>query len=426
MAFGGRRRGPGGQPAPMPTGDGMKKALLGTTALLGLSLAVAPTFAAEPIKLVVGGYFKEAYQVVIDDDDEGEIGNERNTDGFFNDAEIHFVGSTVLDNGLEVGARVELEGETDDDQIDEAWIWFSGGFGEVRIGSEDEALANACIVPPGGTANFSAFSPNQWGANTDPVSGRLGDFSSNSICTGVDRQSDAQKIVYISPSFSGFQLTVSYTPSDSAETHNDGGGPHLGMPEHFLKDGRHNFSAYGTYSYEGQGWGLTAGFGGSWQGHGEEDSGGFKTNERDFYQTGLNLDVGNFSIGIAGEFFNDETNDDFGDLGFSELDIWTAGIGAAYRMDAWTFGLQYSHREDDLDISGSVIEDMTFQQDRAVATVNYALGPGISIDGEIGYTWIDTDPELENNPGLGITGGFGDGIDDYDAIEFGVGTSITF
>ena len=24
-------------------------------------------------------------------------------------------------------------------------------FGEIRIGSEDEALANACIVPPGGT-----------------------------------------------------------------------------------------------------------------------------------------------------------------------------------------------------------------------------------------------------------------------------------
>jgi len=39
------------------------------------------------------------------------------------------------------GARIELEGETSSDQIDEAWIYFSGGFGEVRIGSDDEALA---------------------------------------------------------------------------------------------------------------------------------------------------------------------------------------------------------------------------------------------------------------------------------------------
>jgi hypothetical protein len=178
-----------------------KSVLLGSGALFGVALASGPAAAAEPIRLVVGGFFKTAYMVVFDDDDEFELGNETNTDGFFSDSEIHFTGSTVLDNGLEVGARIELEGETADDQIDEAWIWFSGGFGEVRIGSEDEALANACIVPPGGTGNFSAFSPNQWGANagllvTFPFGGL---FSSNSVCTGVDRSGDAQKIVYISP-----------------------------------------------------------------------------------------------------------------------------------------------------------------------------------------------------------------------------------
>jgi predicted porin len=411
----------------------MKKTLFGTTAMLGMGLAAAPAVAADPIKLTVGGFFKSAYQVVIDDDSEGEIGNEHNTDGFFSDAEIHFTGSTVLDNGLEVGARVELEGESENDgegggdQIDEAWIWFSGGFGEVRIGSEDEALANACIVPPGGTGNFSAFSPNQWGANSGPVSGRFGDFSSNSVCAGVDDQSDAQKIVYITPNFGGFQLTVSYTPNDGAETHNDGGGPHLGMPQHFIKNGRHNFSAYATYSYVAEDWGVTAGVGGSWEGHAEQQDFA-EVNEKDFYQAGVNLDVGNFSIGIVGEFFNDVNNDDFRKFGFgfSELDVWSAGIGAAYRMDAWTFGLQYSHREDDLDISGSVIEDMTMQQDRVVATANYAMGPGINVDAEIGYTWLDTDPELEDNPGVGINGGFGDGIDDYDGIEFGIGTTLTF
>jgi hypothetical protein len=145
--------------------------------------------AADGVKLAVGGYFKEAYMVVFDDDDEGELGNERNTDGFFNDAEVHFTGETTLDNGLTVGARIELEGENDDDQIDEAWIYFSGGFGEVRIGSDDDALANSCIVPPGGTGNFSAFSPNQWGANGSLVAAIFGPFSSNSVCTGVDDKS---------------------------------------------------------------------------------------------------------------------------------------------------------------------------------------------------------------------------------------------
>jgi hypothetical protein len=125
----------------------MKKVLLGTSALLGAGLVASPAFAADGIKLSVGGFFKTAYMVNLDDDREGEPGNDTATDGFFSDSEIYFRGSTVLDNGLEVGARVELEGEDDSDQIDEAWIFFSGGFGEIHIGSEDEALANNCILP---------------------------------------------------------------------------------------------------------------------------------------------------------------------------------------------------------------------------------------------------------------------------------------
>ena len=72
-----------------------------------------------PIQLSVGGFFRTAYMVVLDDDDSlpdnvaQEPGDDKAEDGVFSDAEIHFVGRTVLDNGLEVGARVELEGEDD-------------------------------------------------------------------------------------------------------------------------------------------------------------------------------------------------------------------------------------------------------------------------------------------------------------------------
>ncbi len=388
----------------------MKRLLLASTSVLGAGMLANPALAADGIKLGVGGFFKSAYMVVFDDDSEGDLGNEHNTDGFFSDAEIHFTGSTVLDNGLEVGARIELEGENTDDQIDEAWIYFSGGFGEIRIGSDDEALANSCIVPPGGTGNFSAFSPNQWGANAGALFGLVGTFGSNSICTGVDDKSDAQKIIYITPSFSGFQLTVSYTPDSLAETHDDGAGPHLGMTTHALGTSRHNFSAYGTYTYEGEDWGVTAGAGGSWAGHAEEGGLGTSINEKDFYQAGINLTLGDFGFGIGGEYFNDVVNfgSDF------EIDTWVLGAGASYAMDAWIFGLQYSHRQTDVDFGPGT--EFEFQQDRIVATANYALGPGIAVDGEIGYSWIDTDPELD---GLGID-------DDYDAVEIGIGTNITF
>ena len=370
--------------------------------MIGAGLATSPAFAADGIKLSIGGFFKEAYMVVLDDDSEGDLGNEHNTDGFFNDAEVHFTGSTVLDNGLEVGARIELEGENDSDQIDEAWIFFSGGFGEVRVGSDDEALANACIVPPGGTGNFSAFSPNQWGANT---------LTSNSVCTGVDDKGDAQKLVYITPSFGGFQLTVSYTPNGGDEDHTtaDGVGPHVGMPLNEDGESRHNLSAYGTYSYEGDGWGLTAGAGGSWEGHVEQQAGPDR-NEQSDYQAGLNLTFGNFGVGGVFEYYKNIV-----DQGSTDLDRWVAGIGAGYSIDAWSVGVQYSHLDQDSNNSATADE---FQQDRVVLTGNYAMGPGINVDGELGYTWIDTDPEN------GTVGGTD--VDDYNAFEIGIGTNFTF
>ncbi len=155
----------------------MKRLLCGTTALIGAGILAGPALAEEPIHLTIGGHFKEAYMVIDDDNgmndeddnEDPQLGHDRNRDGFFNDAEVHFIGTTVLDNGLEVGVQIEVEGENSFDAVDEAYIWFAGGFGEVRVGSDDEALHKACVIPPGGSSNFSAFSPNQWAAN----SGRL-------------------------------------------------------------------------------------------------------------------------------------------------------------------------------------------------------------------------------------------------------------
>jgi predicted porin len=398
----------------------MRKRLLASSALIGAGLAASPAFAADGIKLGVGGFFNTAYMAVFDDDSEGDAGNERNTDGVFNNAEIHFSGRAVLDNGLTVGARVELEGEDEDessgdstggDQIDEAWISFSGGFGEVRMGSIDDALSYSCILPPGAAGSFSAFSPDQWGANT---------VISNPACVGVDESDggDAQKLLYFTPVFAGFQLALSYTPNGGDQTHGDGVGPHLGMPFNTDDESRHNVSVYLTYTYEGDGWGLTWGGGGSWEGHVEQVPGPDRQ-EQDFYQTGLNLTFGNFAIGGVFEYYNDAL-DRGGDKGDAvpavALDAWVAGGGIAYTMDSWVFGAQYSHLDADNNASTAITD---FTQDRAMLTAVYTLGPGIDLEAEIAYTWVDTDPE---------GGETADGIDvdDYDGLEIGIGTTLTF
>jgi|RhiMethySRZTD1v2_1073278.scaffolds.fasta_scaffold185699_2 outer membrane protein OmpU len=405
----------------------MKRALLGTTALIGASLgAAAPAAAESPIQLSVGGFFRTAYMVVLDDDDSGpensfqEPGDDKAEDGVFSDAEIHFVGRTVLDNGLEVGARVELEGEDDaNDQIDEAWIWFAGGFGEVRIGSEDEALANSCVLPPGGTANFSAFSPNQWGANS------LNSFPfgtvSNSACTGVDDKSDAQKLVYFSPLFYGFQLSGSYTPNPGSETHGDGVGAHLGMPAKIFgtenPDADNDASVYLTYSYQGRDWGLTWGGGGSWE-MGTDSTDFVDFEDQDFYQTGLNLDIGRLSIGGVFQYYHDLNSFNALTSDFTQdQNAWVAGGGVSYAYRAWTFGAQYSYRQDTFrQHSGAFDFKQEQVQQRAVGTINYALGPGINLDGEVGYTWRDFDPDTL----------FVEGDDDYDGLELGIGTAVSF
>ncbi len=388
-----------------------KHKLLASTALIGAGLASGPAIAADGIKLGIGGFFNAAYMAVTDDDSEGELGNEHNTDGFFNSAEIHFDGSTVLDNGLTVGARIELEGETEEDQIDEAWIFFSGGFGEVRIGSIDDALSYSCILPPGDTGNFSAFSPDQWGANT---------LISNPACVGVDESDggDAQKILYFSPVFGGFQLALSYTPNGGDQNHTDVAGPHVGMPFNNDDESRHNVSVYLTYTYEGDGWDVTWGGGGSWEGHVEQVPGPDRK-EQDFYQTGLNFTFGEFAIGGVFEYYNDalDRSGNEGDAGDPvALDAWVAGIGVAYALDAGVIGAQYSHLDANND-AGSAISDFT--QDRAMITGAYALGPGVELDAEIAYTWADTDPE-------GGESADGTDVDNYHALEIGLGTTLTF
>ena len=80
----------------------MKKSLLATTALAALgAVAVAgPAVAAEKIKVSVGGYMEQWFGFA---DNKNNVAP--NTDGFDqqSDGEIHFKGSTTLDNGIKVG-----------------------------------------------------------------------------------------------------------------------------------------------------------------------------------------------------------------------------------------------------------------------------------------------------------------------------------
>ncbi|HVJ35660.1 MAG TPA: porin [Terriglobia bacterium] len=234
----------------------MKKTLMATTALLGAgafttAASSTPAVAADGIKLYLGGFFQTAVLYNIDDHKQGDLGHNRYADGVFSDAEIYFLGKTTLDNGLTVGTRVELEGEQSNDQIDAAYVYFQGGFGEVRIGSQLGALEAMCVTPVGGTANFGAFSQDQ------VINNAFGGFSAG-ICEGVDSylgNEHSQKIVYISPDFGGFQLGVSWAPNGGHES-SEVTGFHSGMPNSADFEQRNVIDVYGAYNHDFSNWSL--------------------------------------------------------------------------------------------------------------------------------------------------------------------------
>jgi predicted porin len=395
----------------------MKKVLLGTSALLGAGLVASPAFAADGIKLGIGGFFRTAIEGNWDNSGSGDLGNHRYNDSVDSDGEIYFTGKTTLDNGLTVGARVELEAENSSDQIDAAYAYFQGGFGEVRIGSQNGAMMAMCVTPVGGTANFGAFSQDQ-------VLSNAFQGYSNGICNSVDgfanfngeEHNRSQKIVYITPNFGGFQLGLSWSPNGGHES-TGVTDFHSGQPTAVNGEQRNVVDAYANFSHDFDSWSISWGGGGSWalstggnedlatqtQPDGTDANIGMEKNS--YYQTGLNLTFGGFSIGAAGEYYHNFNGFTDGTTG----DGWVVGGGMAYTVDAWTVGLQYSHGDWQFVDNGAGRKINT-----AALTGNYAMGPGIALDATLQYTWANNG----NNDDAAHGG--------YHAFGVGLGTSFEF
>jgi hypothetical protein len=375
----------------------MKKLLLGSSILVGASALAASAQASDGIKLDVGGFFNTVYMGVFDKKKDSHFGNHRSTDALQHNGEVYFKGETKLDNGLTVGARIELEAEQANDQIDKAFVYWSGDFGKVQIGSQNDALENYCVAAPGGTANFSGFSPTLgWGSN-DPL-------TSNPYCKSADN--DSQKLVYTTPNFSGFQFAVSYTPSANAENYAQDGVNGPGTPRNLDGTAHHIVTTYATYAYKGDGWGLQAGGGGSWQlklNH----TAGANDGKASAYQTGLNFNVGGFSAGGIFEYRG---------IGGDDNDAWIAGGGAAYAFDAFKVGVQYSHGwYDSLFSTAAFGNDGHQTLNHVVATASYQMAPGILLDAELGYTWYRDTHDAKPNA-----------TDSYGAFSAGIGSALTF
>jgi hypothetical protein len=209
----------------------MKKVLLGTTALVAAGAfagigAVQAQDMMEPVSVGVGGYYKAAIGFAS-----GSAAKDVQSPSIGQDIEIIVGGSTTLDNGLTVGVQANIEGNTqssdkehegsDIGAVDERWIYFSGSFGDIQLGSIESASQQLTNFAPNAASNFGVnspfflFAPDSYIATYDD---------------GIGAE-DSAKLVYFSPSFNGFRVGASFAPGD-AHQGQYGGNASGGMVDH--------------------------------------------------------------------------------------------------------------------------------------------------------------------------------------------------
>lgn len=214
----------------------MKSSYLLQTALVaaaGLMLA-EPAFAqvkAEPLGVSVGGYMTRSFKLQDRDKETGTAQTDKSAATFGGpNAEIWFNLKAVLDNGLRVGGRVELEAASDGDQIDESYVWFEHGLGKMELGSTDRVAAKMQYFSPNttlpGQDNIStATSENA--PFVVPANNRAGPtqmwFSNHgNDAEGVNFYTSSNRY-FGSKNGKGLQLGVSYVP-DGCQDYNNAGG----------------------------------------------------------------------------------------------------------------------------------------------------------------------------------------------------------
>ncbi|MGH1404245.1 MAG: porin [Alphaproteobacteria bacterium] len=322
----------------------MKKLLLASVAMTGLAFA-APAHA--DVELEVGGYFK-GYGVFLDSD----TSSDKDFD-FIRDTEIHIGGETTLDNGLTVGAHFEVEVDGDDDSaINESYVYFSGNWGRVNFGKEDGASYLLQVAAPSADSNI------------DGIRQYVSPFASE-LDYDADITGKSDRLTYLSPVFSGFQVGASFAP-DSGSADDFGVG----------SDGTSAEEAYDVAArYEGQ-----------FQNVGVIAGAGYSTvindtatgDDADSFNVGLDLDIAAFGIGAI---YLSETDT-------ADVDTDTFVIGLDYTTGPFKLGASYLNQ--DIDDAADT------ETDRYTAGVVYNYGPGMSFRGSVQFvdeetTTTDTD-----------------------------------
>jgi len=354
----------------------MRQVLLCGVALC--AFAVTPAMAAdeaEGVKLKLGGFFKGYVNYVNQDDSTSSV---RSVD-IIRATEVHFDGSTKLDNGLTVGAHVEATADVGDGfGIDESYAFFSGDWGRVNLGGKDGVAYMIQVVAPAADKEIDGAS-----AKINPFN-----FAADGLTLGeTDYDQNislkADKITYLTPVMFGFQGGVSYTPEADDSSRSTTGNADDSDDADASSDVWDIAARYQGDLGETK---LTLGAGYTVA---QVETGGGE--DRQAWNVGANLGFSGFNVGASYQ------NDDEGD---ADDDVDYLVLGVDYTVGDYVLGASYYNKDNDI---------TDIDTDRYSVGAIYKVGPGISFRGSVEYLEAD------------VTGG-----DDFDGTAVLLGTNIDF
>src|SRR6266851_3055537 len=369
----------------------MKKILLGTSALCAVAVA-GPAFAQtanEPVKLGIGGYFNTGYGAMISQS--GLSKNGKRTDDIDTDAILNIKGSTKLDNGLVVGASVQLRATNQipsaaasadlttptGDTVKRSYVYITSDYGEIRIGDDDDARRHKAITAPLAGGLFGANTPDIIFAN-----GSNG--LTNTTMKTISTTKRVSRLQYFTPTIAGFSFAASYAPGGEKGGTGNANAPNL-TPTNGVNAINNEVSAAAAYNGKFGGFSLDSYVGGSSGHRVRATPTGASITGRDNPMAiggGAVVGWGPFSFGGAYErLYDRDLANNTATVSSGHQGRHTWDIGGRYTIGPFAASVDWTRAIlQNRDINSSAYNDV-------VSLVgDYVLGPGIDVGAALDWT----------------------------------------
>ena len=323
------------------------------TAVTAFLASAHPTAGAEQIRLSLGGKMEQYFFLTDTDQLPGE---NLNATGALSDTEIYFSGSTVLDNGVELYARVELEGERTNPgrDADEQWLDIKTAFGMLRVGETEGFNHNLVYETP-----FVAYEDDEIVGRAVP---RRTSIGVKEILTFERFTGAAFHVGYESPAVAGFTLGASYFPTTTQ-----------GEDSFFDKSTADNNAWEVTGAWEGDVAGGTFGVASGYF-NSQSRTGGLDGERA--WNVSAQLERGGWTFG--GTYIRSTLED--------ELNSTAFGLAGTYEIGPWGVGASYLRVRADA-TPNALISDKI---DQGKVEASYILVRGIKL-GMTGF-WVGQEP----------------------------------